>query len=72
MQIQIEKNVPMNGHAGRTSKYPWAAMQVGDSFLAHVKYISSLSSAKTQAENRHKMKFSCRTTPEGVRVWRIA
>ncbi len=77
MAVQIEKNVPLPGSgAGRPSKYPFADMEVGDSFLVaegpssgHLGY-----NARNAAKNfgvRHGMKFSVKQTEGGVRIWRI-
>ena len=73
MKVEIEKNVPVPEWHGRSgAKYPWDTMEVGESFIAQCKNINSLSTARNNAERRYNRKFSCRTTPEGVRVWRVA
>lgn len=73
MKVEIEKNVPVPKVIGpSTAKYPWATMEVGDSFLSHVSKIACLVSARAQAERKTGRKFITRTTPEGVRVWRVA
>ena len=73
MKVEIEKNVPITEWYGRSSaKYPWATMEVGDSFLSHVSNIAHLVSARALAERKTGRKFITRTTPEGVRVWRVA
>jgi len=55
---------------GGNFKYPWNSLAVGDSFLVTVK-IGVISSAAGRASKRLGRKFSCRTTDEGIRVWRI-
>ena len=73
MKVKIEKNVPVPERYSRSSaKYPWNTMEVGDSFLSHVSKIACLVSARAQAERKTGRKFITRTTPEGVRVWRVA
>jgi len=73
MKVEIEKNVPVPEWCGRSkAKYPWATMEVGDSFLSHVSKITCLGTVKAMAERKTGRKFIARTTPEGVRVWRVA
>jgi len=73
--IEIEKAVPIPNRKGsyepRESKYPYKAMEVGDSFLV----VEPPKSFRQQVNNWGKFtdgkKFCYRTTPEGVRVWRV-
>ena len=72
VQIVIEKNVPAPANP-RRRKYPFAEMEVGDSFFAPNIKISSV----TYSFARHPgKKFTARTVTEngvkGFRVWRIA
>lgn len=67
-QLPIDKNVPL------PKRYPFADMQVGDSFLvpAHIKRQSVSVAAKRYGE-RHGMKFTTRLTPErDLRCWSFA
>jgi len=72
--MEIDKNIPIP-QAMNKAKYPWRKMEVGDSFLfskksdlKNLKHASSLAGA---ASRRMGIKFSCRKTNEGIRVWRI-
>ena len=69
----VDRNIPipprLNG--GGYYKYPWESMEIGDSFLATVT-LSTMSSVANRAAKRTGRKFSCRTTKDGIRVWRIA
>lgn len=75
--IQIESGVPTpSSRAG----YPFAAMQVNDSFMvdteddAHAKKVSTSigASARNFARNNHGVKFTVRRVDGGVRCWRVA
>lgn len=71
---KIEKNIPIGKVEGRT-KYPFARMEVGDSFFAKgdKKKVNSVTvAAATFKKNNAGYNFTCRTNNEGVRVWRIA
>jgi len=46
-------------------------MEIGDSFLATVT-LSTMACVANRAAKRTGRKFSCRTTKDGIRVWRIA
>jgi hypothetical protein len=73
-EIKIDKGAPMpkGVRTVENYKYPWAEMEVGDSFLApkHLKYFKNLVSHpnKRYAPRR----FTARKTPEGYRIWRVA
>lgn len=70
--MEIEGGIPVSEHRGGFYKYPWQEMQVGDSFLVADKTIQSMSSVANRAAARFGFKFSCRSTDEGVRIWRIS
>jgi hypothetical protein len=75
--IAIDKNVPLpqrtwGGPGGRPPKYPWAEMEVGDSFFVLNATTDNLSAAGTMAAKRSGRKFTTRKENGGVRVWRIA
>ena len=68
----IEKGVPVPPHGkGKTAKYPWADMCVGDSFFVPGVKINTLASSKAQAAKKHNAKYAMRSVDGGVRVWRI-
>ncbi len=73
--IKVDKGVPMP-KAERTqlkpreSKYPWASMEVGDSFEVAGKTTKNFGTACYAAGKRLGKKFAARATDTGVRVWR--
>lgn len=72
---QIEKNVPMPPIV-RMSGYPFAQMEVGDSFLVpfdgddEQKVRARVATAASTFGKDHGGKFSVRVLQDGVRVWR--
>lgn len=75
--IKIESNVPMPPLT-KLSKFPFASMEVGDSFFVpHMKTSAEMSGAIALAKRKHGFKFVCRriienSAPIGIRVWRTA
>jgi len=75
MKFKVEKNIPLPGRAGRMPKYPWKALEVGDSFLVPSEEvpksgqgtISNCANAALGAGN-----FRTAKVDGGVRVWRLA
>ena len=77
--IVIEKGIPVPGPEGRPKTYPWADMEVGDSFFVECPQVearrlrATLYSCKRNYERRTPpKKFTCRQCRKGIRVWRIA
>lgn len=78
--FRIDKNLPIPNPTGqgRHSIYPFARMEVGDSFLVPPSMCpprTGLNGARRSVSmyaKRHGTKFTCRKTPDGLRVWRIA
>lgn len=70
-KITIDRNIPIPkiSRGSRPSKYPWAEMEIGDSFVMNRKRPNGTVSA---ANKRYSCKFIARTVEGGVRVWRIA
>lgn len=73
MTFKVEKNVPCPVKGGCTIKYPFASMEVGDSFLingdvAHNK----VANAGYSFGRGRNWRFRTQKTPEGYRCWRIA
>lgn len=64
----IEKNVPMP--VGRSS-YPFADMQIGDSFFVPNAKATTVSVAAHSSKKKLNMKFAVRTVNGGTRVWRV-
>lgn len=75
----IEDDVPLPSHPGPrtgTSKYPFAQMEVGQSFLvgSDIKpsTLRSAISAYTKANpTKPAKRFAARIVDGGVRVWRV-
>lgn len=75
-EIQIEKDIPVpsenrGGNRNRISKYPFDKMEVGDSFFVPGYDCQQFSSRISTAQLRTGYTFTGRTSPEGVRIWRI-
>jgi len=71
---QVEKEVPIP-KARQNSVYPFAEMNVGDSFfIANVDKLkaASIRACASTFGKKKGMKFSCRHVEGGVRVWRTA
>jgi hypothetical protein len=76
MKYRIEKNVPIpeGTGRGRPAKYPFAKMQVGDSFLvmgSPNEQSTAQKSAHSFAQINPKFKFVTRTLNHGLRIWRV-
>jgi hypothetical protein len=75
MDIKIETNIPMPAKlgSGREAKYPWATMNVGDSFFAPGAKGASMAGNIATAKKRYPgTAYTYRTVDGGVRVWRTA
>lgn len=80
-RVRIDRDIPIpesRTHGGRrgasggaTGKYPWAEMEVGDSFLVKNVRQQHMGQLASAAGARLGRKFSTRTVENGVRVWRI-
>ena len=55
----------------RRSKYPWAQLEVGQSFFVDGALLRSKSSTASHAGRRSQKKFLVRAADGGVRVWRL-
>ncbi len=71
-RVKIDRGVPMVTQARhRPAKYPWAKMEVGDSFLFprglrdETHYNQALAASK-----KYGRTFRVRKTPDGYRCWR--
>ena len=81
--IKVDKGITLTSGSGygRTfTKYPWAQMEIGDSFLVlpkegeELRYLAQKVSAMASTRgSRHHEKYTTRYRAEenGVRVWRI-
>ena len=72
-EIKIDKGIEMPGEYSARTKYPWRALEVGDSFF--VPNRSPAGMTTPVAVQREGRKFAFRTwsngTKQGVRVWRV-
>jgi hypothetical protein len=76
-EIVVRKGVPLPADGrchGREQKYPFAEMEVGDSFVfpAGVSSARASASAGSFGKRAGGWKFTIRKTQEGVACWRIA
>ena len=73
MTYKIDKDVPMPDTTAK-SEYPFADMQVGDSFFAAGKTANQLRNAAGHWRAKMGWKFHCRNVVEndieGARIWR--
>ena len=81
--IKIDKSIPIGSHTTRRTSinaYPWANMQIGDSFeiACTEEKLNTLRgsvhhSRRTYREHINSPSFTITTrrTPKGFRVWRI-
>lgn len=74
--IKIDKGIPIPTleRLGRTAKYPWKAMKVGESFLFSkgIKFASCGNQAShSSRHNCNGSKFVVRRTTKGPRCWRV-
>jgi hypothetical protein len=72
--FQIEKNIPTPEHTGSGAKpkYPFAMMEVNDSFFAPGMTARALINASQWHANKTGKKFTCATEADGARCWRVA
>jgi len=68
MEIKIENKIAI---PSKPSKFPWAELKIGDSFLCPSGHESAFRSNVCVASKRLGIKLTVRKTPEGLRVWRV-
>lgn len=73
-QFKIESDVPApSSRNGRSYKYPFAEMNVGDSFLiSDGSGVEKIRYAASYYGSRNQKKFAVRKCDSGHRCWRIA
>jgi hypothetical protein len=70
VKFEIEKGIEIPKERGnKINMYPFAEMEVGDSFLTEVTHVTG-SVANFHKQNPEK-KFTTRKVEGGIRVWRI-
>jgi hypothetical protein len=67
INLEVDKTVPLPEGKKR---YPYASMEVGDSFFVDSGKLQVVCNANYRASKRLGMQFIARKEPEGVRVWR--
>lgn len=70
--IQIDSDVPLPRSRGTRSTYPWAELEVGESFFIPDKKLNSTSGSASYFEIKTGFKYTRRSENGGVRVWRIS
>ena len=66
--LNIEKGI----EAPDRRVYPYAEMEVNDSFLVTDAKMQTVCNANYRAYKRLGWKFICRKEGEGIRVWRVS
>ena len=72
--VKIDKNVEIpeiTRCGGRPAKYPWHAMEVGDSFFVPDKKSCQFGGLIQYAKKKTGYKYSVRKEGDGIRVWRV-
>jgi hypothetical protein len=72
--IEIEKAVPIPPKCNVKTKYPCAAMEIGDSFFVPMedkKRNAFCSSISLRVRSLRPKVFTARAVAGGVRVWRV-
>lgn len=76
MKIKVERGVPAPTRSTARAKYPFASMEVGDSFFIKSERPTHergrVSAAACAYAKKHEVKFSTKVFDTGVRTWRIA
>lgn len=75
-RFMVDKGIPVPAKAaGRPSVYPFATMEIGDSFFVpgdSRKLVNSLARTAHYHAQKSGKKFATRMADGGARVWRIA
>lgn len=75
MKIKVERGVPAPPRTASRTKYPFADMEVGDSFFMSAAFPEHergrVSAAACAYAKKHGVKFSTKVFDTGVRTWRI-
>ena len=71
--MEIEKGIPFeDGRTASITKYPWARMEVGDSFLVPDRTQKAMGGCARYHAKRLGRKYKAAKVQDGVRVWRLA
>ena len=71
MNFTIEKNVPFKLPLKETTHYPFAKMELGDSFSFDKEYHTKVSAASQYYKHKLNFKFAIRKDGFGFRIWRV-
>ena len=69
INLEVEKSVPL---PEAKKRYPYASMDIGDSFFVDAGKLQVVCNANYRASKRLGMQFIARKEVEGVRVWRVS
>ncbi len=74
MAIKIDKGIPIPPVARKHANgWPFAAMNVGDSFIVPIdKRVSARTAVSSWHQRNKEQRLTGRSTRDGFRVWRIA
>lgn len=73
--IRIDKGVPVpprKAGKGAELKYPWPHLSPGDSFFVQNANRNSIYAGARNWSKKIGYKFTCRSEPGGIRVWRVS
>lgn len=74
--VNVSNDIPFPGRTtrnGRPAKYPWATMEVGDSFPVELGRLSVVRACADGYGRRHGREYRVEKLPSGeFRCWRIA
>lgn len=72
LDIPLDRGIPMPelSEKRKNSRYPWAAMKVGDSFLFPAKNTRQACFQAAKWHSRDGKEFCVAQTDEGYRCWR--
>jgi len=68
INLEVEKSIPLPEGKKR---YPYASMDIGDSFFVDAGKLQVVCNANYRASKRLGMQFIARKEVDGVRVWRV-
>lgn len=72
-EVKVEKGIPLPPiERGRPVKWPFATMEIGESFFMKGCTKSSVATACNQKGRKFGRKFAMRAGDGGYRVWRVA
>lgn len=70
LRVPIERGVPMPEHP-RTRAWPFATMEIGDSFVVPDRWKNSVLSSVSGYWNKRGKKFVTRKVDGVLRCWRV-